>query len=84
MQKLPILRNLVNRTILIPAHQMFTSIPSYKWPGQDSHDKLLFTPGPLTTSWSVKNATLVDMGSRDAAFIKIISMFPNLMQCYHD
>lgn len=31
--------------------------------------KLLFTPGPLTTSASVKNATQEDMGSRDSAFI---------------
>ncbi len=35
-------------------------------------DKLLFTPGPLTTSLSVKEATLTDLGSRDSAFISII------------
>jgi len=32
-------------------------------------DKLLFTPGPLTTSYSVKKAALLDLGSRDLAFI---------------
>lgn len=35
--------------------------------------KLLFTPGPLTTSATVKEATLEDMGSRDSAFMKSIS-----------
>ena len=37
-----------------------------------AHDKLLFTPGPLTTSASVKQAMLRDLGSRDAAFIAAI------------
>jgi 2-aminoethylphosphonate-pyruvate transaminase len=37
-----------------------------------STDKLLFTPGPLTTSLSVKQAMLHDLGSRDAAFIRVI------------
>jgi 2-aminoethylphosphonate-pyruvate transaminase len=37
-----------------------------------STDKLLFTPGPLTTSLSVKQAMLRDLGSRDAAFIRIV------------
>lgn len=32
-------------------------------------DKLLFTPGPLTTAKSVKEATLTDLGSRDTEFI---------------
>jgi 2-aminoethylphosphonate-pyruvate transaminase len=32
-------------------------------------DKLLFTPGPLTTSTTVKSAMLHDAGSRDAGFI---------------
>lgn len=32
-------------------------------------DKALFTPGPLTTSTSVKQAMLHDLGSRDTAFI---------------
>jgi 2-aminoethylphosphonate-pyruvate transaminase len=35
-------------------------------------DKLLFTPGPLTTSDSVKRAMLRDLGSRDRAFIEIV------------
>ncbi len=32
-------------------------------------DKLLFTPGPLTTTRSVKEAALCDLGSRDTEFI---------------
>jgi len=35
-------------------------------------DKVLFTPGPLTTSWTVKQAMLRDLGSRDFEFISII------------
>ncbi len=35
-------------------------------------DKLLFTPGPLTTSASVKAAMQVDLGSRDAAFVRLV------------
>lgn len=35
-------------------------------------DKLLFTPGPLTTSPEVKRATLRDLGSRDAEFIATV------------
>ena len=35
----------------------------------DSGDPYLLTPGPLTTSLSVKQAMLHDYGSRDAAFI---------------
>jgi 2-aminoethylphosphonate-pyruvate transaminase len=35
-------------------------------------DKLLFTPGPLTTSESVKLAMLHDAGSRDAAFLETV------------
>src|SRR5580692_8395029 len=37
-----------------------------------STDKLLFTPGPLTTSATVKAAMLHDAGSRDAEFIAIV------------
>ncbi len=36
-------------------------------------DKLLFTPGPLTTSNTVKEAGLIDLGSRDNSFIKIVA-----------
>jgi 2-aminoethylphosphonate-pyruvate transaminase len=36
-------------------------------------DKLLFTPGPLTTSAGVKEAMLHDLGSRDAAFIQLVA-----------
>lgn len=36
------------------------------------NDKRLFTPGPLTTSATVKEAMLHDVGSRDAEFISIV------------
>src|SRR5690606_6533252 len=35
-------------------------------------DKVLFTPGPLTTSQTVKQALLRDFGSRDFAFIALV------------
>jgi 2-aminoethylphosphonate-pyruvate transaminase len=35
-------------------------------------DKLLFTPGPLTTSRTVKEAMLHDLGSRDGEFIAVV------------
>ena len=35
-------------------------------------DKLLFTPGPLTTSATVKEAMLRDLGSRDEAFLETV------------
>ena len=35
-------------------------------------DKPLFTPGPLTTSLTVKQAMLHDLGSRDFEFIRIV------------
>ena len=35
-------------------------------------DKLLFTPGPLTTSATVKAAMMRDAGSRDADFIAAV------------
>jgi len=38
----------------------------------DWKDKPLFTPGPLTTSRTIKEAMLRDLGSRDHAFIKTI------------
>ncbi|MBI3867567.1 MAG: 2-aminoethylphosphonate--pyruvate transaminase [Verrucomicrobia bacterium] len=34
-----------------------------------SSDKLLFTPGPLTTSMTVKQSMLRDLGSRDEEFV---------------
>ena len=37
-----------------------------------SKDKLLFTPGPLTTSMTVKQAMLRDLGSRDFEFIQAV------------
>jgi len=38
-----------------------------------SRQKLLFTPGPLTTSETVKHAMLRDVGSRDAEFLSVVS-----------
>jgi 2-aminoethylphosphonate-pyruvate transaminase len=35
-------------------------------------NKLLFTPGPLTTSETVKQAMMQDLGSRDAEFIEVV------------
>src|SRR5688572_17985747 len=37
-----------------------------------ARDKLLFTPGPLTTSATVKQAMLRDLGSRDEEFLGIV------------
>ncbi|MFZ5881963.1 MAG: 2-aminoethylphosphonate--pyruvate transaminase [Chloroflexota bacterium] len=42
-----------------------TTLPSWK-------DKALFTPGPLTTSATVKQAMLRDLGSRDDEFIRVV------------
>ncbi len=38
----------------------------------NAKDKTLFTPGPLTTSRTVKQAMLMDLGSRDTGFIGIV------------
>ena len=38
----------------------------------DTNDKLLFTPGPITTSSTVKAAMLRDVGSRDSDFIEVV------------
>jgi 2-aminoethylphosphonate-pyruvate transaminase len=40
-------------------------------------DKLLFTPGPLSTSASIKAAMLHDYGSRDSFFISIVKEIRN-------
>ncbi len=40
-------------------------------------DKVLFTPGPLTTSQTVKQAMLRDLGSRDFAFIETVADIRN-------
>jgi 2-aminoethylphosphonate-pyruvate transaminase len=39
---------------------------------QTKRDKLLFTPGPLTTNVNVKEAALADLGSRDSTFISVV------------
>ena len=41
--------------------------------GTPPGDKLLFTPGPLTTSASVKRAMLRDLGARDAEFVGLVA-----------
>src|SRR4051794_31299882 len=42
-----------------------------------ARDKPLFTPGPLTTSRTVKEAMLRDLGSRDVDFIGVIRSIRN-------
>ena len=42
-----------------------------------NRNQLLFTPGPLTTSKTVKEAMLQDMGSRDFAFISAVKDIRN-------
>ena len=37
-----------------------------------ANDKPLFTPGPLTTSRTVKQAMLRDLGSRDGEFLRVV------------
>ena len=37
-----------------------------------ARDKLLFSPGPLSTSEAVKRAMLRDLGSRDSEFLEIV------------
>lgn len=47
-------------------------------------NQLLFTPGPLTTSKTVKEAMMQDMGSRDYAFINAVKDIRNgLLQLAH-
>ena len=44
---------------------------------ETASDKLLFTPGPLTTSSAVKQAMLRDVGSRDQYFIATVQSIRN-------
>jgi 2-aminoethylphosphonate-pyruvate transaminase len=46
--------------------------PAERQPG-DVSLPLLFTPGPLTTSLSVKRAMLRDLGSRDDEFVRLVA-----------
>ena len=39
----------------------------------EENDAKLFTPGPLTTSLTVKQAMLHDLGSRDLVFMNIVA-----------
>lgn len=43
----------------------------------ETSDKLLFTPGPLTTSRTVKEAMVRDLGSRDYLFIELVKEIRN-------
>ena len=43
------------------------------------YKQLLFTPGPLTTSQTVKEAMLEDVGSRDFAFINAVKEIRNTL-----
>ena len=56
---------------------MNTKTPPYKpsFPGPEGQEDMpyLLTPGPLTTSRTVKLAMLADWGSRDVEFRKIVS-----------
>lgn len=47
------------------------SKPLFNRAASETGDPLLLTPGPLTTSKSVKEVMVHDWGSRDAAFLKI-------------
>ena len=49
----------------LPLDSLSSDIPSWR-------DKALFTPGPLNTSGSTKQAMLRDLGSRDAEFIEVV------------
>src|SRR5438477_55591 len=49
-------------------------MPTTKPAASETGDPLLLTPGPLTTSASVKQAMVHDWGSRDAGFIAINKM----------
>ncbi len=49
---------------------MNQTIPGYR-------DKPLFTPGPLSTSYTIKQAMLRDLGSRDFEFITIVKDIRN-------
>ena len=54
-------------------HQLPQMQPPSPLPcGPRGEEPLLFTPGPLTTSRSVKEAMLVDLGSRDARFLSVV------------
>ena len=53
------------------AKQEKTSKTAPKRAASETGDPLLLTPGPLTTSKSVKEVMVHDWGSRDAAFLQI-------------
>src|SRR3954471_9234634 len=49
-------------------------MPTFMPAASETGDPLLLTPGPLTTSASIKQAMVHDWGSRDAGFIAINKM----------
>jgi 2-aminoethylphosphonate-pyruvate transaminase len=51
---------------------MFLGLDVLPGPLSSWKDKALFTPGPLTTSRTVKQAMLRDLGSRDVEFVNIV------------
>jgi hypothetical protein len=51
---------------------MGTGIPRVEKPIPGWKVKALFTPGPLTTSRTVKQAMLRDLGSRNYAFLSVV------------
>jgi len=53
-------------------HPKYNQLPTHHDPTRKVQDKLLFTPGPLTTSYTVKQALTQDLGSRDVAFQNVI------------
>ena len=62
----------------MPAEQAETTAASaFEQLPRSPTDKLLFTPGPLTTSMTVKQAMLRDLGSRDPAFRQVIQEVRN-------
>lgn len=65
--------------MLYRAHKIFNTKFFYM-----SRAALLFTPGPLSTSRTVKEAMLEDVGSRDHAFVNAVKEIrDNLLQLAH-
>jgi len=58
-------KTIVDESLMKGKTKMASPITSWK-------DKALFTPGPLTTSRTVKQAMLRDLGSRDLEFIQTV------------
>jgi 2-aminoethylphosphonate-pyruvate transaminase len=65
-------RSLAQRAV--GGSMMFSTSSRYYNPDRSAteQDMLLFTPGPLTTSYLTKKAMMSDLGSRDIKFIQVI------------